>query len=115
MTKKYFVAVSKSGRTMGSQFIAPLRKSGVLSFVVITTGAPVQRFSTVYTGVDLTPEIVFAKMIDSGLVIESVQQTLSDLRVLLERSKSSKLGHVYEPDPAGPEFNFRCLGKPPSD
>ncbi|MEM9346817.1 MAG: hypothetical protein AAGB26_09395 [Planctomycetota bacterium] len=110
MTKKYFEAVSPNGKK-SPQFIAPLRKSGALTFVSMKTAEAVSKFVTVYTGVDLTPNEVFARMVDCGLVIESVEQTLSDITALLECAKASKLGHMYEASPSEPEFEFKCLGK----
>ena len=110
MTKKYFVAASSEGHNE-ADFIVPVRKFGDLSFASIKTREPVSRFRTVYTGIDLTPAIVFAKMVDSGFAFESVEQTLSDLKTLLERSRDAKLGYVYEADQSRADFEFSCLGK----
>lgn len=110
MTKKYFVSVSADPEK--AHFIAPVRTCGVLSFASITTREPVSRFRTVFTGVDLTPAIVFAQMVEAGFAFESVEETLSDLGKLLERSKEAKLGVIYEADQSRPDFDFKCLGGP---
>lgn len=110
MTKKYFVSISTDGGEE-PHFIAPVRKSGALSFASMETREPVTRFRAVYTGVDLTPSMVFAKMVEAGFAFESVERTLGDLAALLERSRDAKLGDVYEADRSRPDFDFRCLGK----
>jgi hypothetical protein len=108
MTKKYFEGHDPEAPKKNIGFIAPVRVRGKLVFQSIKSKKEVTQFVLVYTGVDLTPKIVFQKMVDSGFVFESVDKTLEDIGQLLIIAKTSKLGHVYKQDPDS-EFEFECL------
>jgi hypothetical protein len=110
MTKKYFEGYDSNNPRKKFGFIAPVRASGTLVYQSIKKKVHVDHFVLVYTGVDLTPETVFQKMVDSGFVFESVDRTLGDIDKLLGEARKSKLGHVYKVKP-DVEFDFECLGK----
>ncbi|MBC2606305.1 hypothetical protein H5P27_09615 [Pelagicoccus albus] len=109
MTKKYFIATTGEKRPRGSDFVLPHRLEGGLNLVSTKNGKKIERFMTVFTGVDLTPQKILKKMIDSGLKIESVDQALEDCTRILEKAKESKIGYIYSTEDS--EFAFRCEGK----
>ncbi|HHP7236479.1 MAG TPA: hypothetical protein ACFCUC_17740 [Desulfobacterales bacterium] len=110
MTKKYFEGYAPEVPKKNIGFIAPVRVDGNLVFQSIKSKKDVSQFVLVYTGVDLTSEIVFQKMVDGGFVFESVKKTLDDIDTLLKIAKASKIGHVYKQN-SHTEFDFECLGR----
>jgi len=110
MTKKYFQAIDPKTNKAKKGFVVPVRTDGSLRFQSLDNKKEFDQFITVFLGVDLTPEIVFKKMVDSGFKFESVEQTLSDLEQFLVQARSSRIGHIYRTKPDA-EFEFDCLGK----
>ena len=110
MTKKFFQPIDPKTNKAKKGFVVPVRSDGSLRFQSLENGNEFDQFMTVFTGVDLTPEIVFSKMVDKGFKFESVEQTLADLEQFLTQAKASKIGHVYRVKPDS-EFEFDCLGK----
>ena len=64
--KKYFQPVDPKTKKAKKGFVVPVRENGQLKFLSLDNGKEFDHFMTVFTGVDLTPQIVFSKMVDNG-------------------------------------------------
>jgi len=98
MSKKALVRFSPNEPERGSSdFLAPIRdEHGAATLASLKSGKASGYGLVVYTGREVAPNDVFAKMVDSGLKIESVEATLADIGDFLEQVSSFKVGDVLE-------------------
>ncbi len=77
-----------------SDFLLPVLVDGSPKFLGLSSGKYYDYGMVVMTGKEVTVNDVFAKLLDSGRKIESVDQTLEYITKYLEFLKSFKIGNV---------------------
>lgn len=84
----------------------------VNSFLEISKGKEWFAGMVVYTGIEITKHDVFAKIVDSGKKIKSVNDLLVNLEEYLNQITLFKIGDIVGIKPAGNGFELIKLKKP---
>ena len=74
-----------------SEFLFPNRNSGTIALCSIKNNAPSEFGLVVYTGRDLSSADLFARIIETGHVIKSVEQMMCDLKIFLIEIKNPSM------------------------
>ena len=111
MSKKYFVGYDPEKPKRKLDFVVPIRINGKLNFVLIDKKKNIDHFMIVYTGVELTSNDVFKKMVDAGFKIENVDKTIEDITNFLTSAKNGKLGYYFKNLDDNESISLECLGK----
>ena len=96
-TKKLLVAFNPDKPTAkSSDFLLPIFVDGTPKFLGLSSGKHFDYGMVVMTGKDVTVNDVFAKLVDSGRKIESVDQTLESITMYLQLLKDFKISNVLK-------------------
>lgn len=99
MTKKCLVAFDPDKpQTKSSDFLCPVVNGGSLNLLGLKTRKIHAMGLVVFTGKDLSPNDVFAKLVDTGRKIESVDGALKDISEYLEALSAQRIGDVVTID-----------------
>lgn len=98
MTKKMLVPFSmKKGSPVGKSFVVPIHDGDRPVFVSLSGLKPVEFGSVVYVGRDVSPEDVFAKIVETGAkVLPSVDGQMAMIRDYLDYLPTLKIGDVVK-------------------
>lgn len=96
MSKKALVRFDPKKPEKGSSdFLAPIRnESGGIVLASLMNGKVAKYGLVIFTGRTVTSNDVFAKLVDSGKKIISVDETLADLDAYVEQLGSFSIGNV---------------------
>lgn len=98
MSKKMVVRFDpKNPKKASSDFLAPFRdESGNVYLASLKNARNASFGLVVYTGREITCNDVFAKLVDSGMKIESVEEKQTDIQSFLTQIAQFKIGDVIE-------------------
>ena len=95
MTKKCLVAFDPDKpQAKSSDFLCPVVNDGNLSLFGLKTKKVHEMGMVVYTGKDLSPNDVFARLVDTGRKITSVDNVLKTISDYLEALRIQRIGDV---------------------
>jgi len=116
-TKKLLVPFDAARpRSNAEGYLIPSIVDGQYVLVELTKGRPHAYGLTVYVGRAVTENDLFARMVDSGAKISSVDETLSRLRRYVEKVQSLHIGNVVRVRISGEEsiFELDVVARTPS-
>lgn len=94
-TKKCLVAFDpKSPESRSSDFLAPVWDGDTPRFLGLDSGKFWEYGRVVFVGQDITVNDVFARLVDSGHKIPSVEKTLTDIGAYLGMVKERRIDDV---------------------
>jgi len=94
-TKKLLVAFNpEQPKTPSSDFLIPFQAEGRTILYGMKSGHEHMYGLMIYVGRAITENDLFAKLVDSGTKIESVDETVSLLRQYIEKLQSLHIGNV---------------------
>lgn len=94
-TKKFPVSVSYAEfNTNSSEFIVPIITGEGCCFIGIKSGKKYSYGAVSYIGKEISEKEVFAKLVDSGRKIESVDQALAMLTAYIQQLQGFKIGNI---------------------
>lgn len=94
-TKKLLVAFNpERPKNSSSDFLIPFQTEGRTIFLGLKSGREHTYGLMIYLGRAITENDLFAKLVDSGTKIASVNETVSILRQYIERLQSLRVGNV---------------------
>ncbi len=98
MSKKSIVRFDpKKPEKQSSDFIAPIRdENGNVSLASLKNGKRSDFGLVTFSGRTVTSDDIFAKLVDSGIKITSLDDTLADLRAFVDQLGSFNIGNVLE-------------------
>lgn len=110
MSKKALVKFDKNRPDKkNSDFVAPIEtKEGIFELVSLKNGMAAKYGLVVYTGATIDENEIFAKLVDSGQKIHSVQRVLFNFRAFVEKLDQLKIGDVVEIN-TNNEQNFELI------
>ncbi len=110
-TKKLLVAYDPSQPHPASgNFVVPISDSTGLFFLGLKSKKRYEQGQVVYIGKGITVNDVFAKLVDSGRKIESVEATVKALEAYLRMLQDYKIGNILRIEPiAEQECGFRLV------
>jgi hypothetical protein len=108
-TKKILVAFDPDRpQSRSSDFAVPVAGPGGVQLVGIRSGKPVAQGVIVFLGREVTVNDVFARLVDSGQRIESVEAAVKLLGDYLTMLQEHKIGNVIALEPVeGEAAGFR--------
>ena len=87
----------KNPEGSSSEFLIPTRlDNGEMAFTSLKSERISEYGLVIFTGRDLAPEDVFAKLVDSGKRVLSVEKTMADINAFLEDIALHKVGSVLK-------------------
>jgi len=96
-TKKLLVAFDPTRpNTQSKDFIVPLMKKNLPIFLGLTSGKEHTQGVVVYIGRSVSETDLFAKLVDSGAKISSVDDTLACLREYVSKLCDLRIGNVVQ-------------------
>ncbi len=110
-TKKLLVAYEPSQPHPASgNFVVPISDSTGLFFLGLKNTKRYEQGQMVYVGKAITVNKVFAKLVDSGRTIESVEFTMKALEAYLRMLQDYRIGNILRIEPtAEHECGFRLV------
>lgn len=110
-TKKLLVAYEPSKPHPASgNFVVPISDSTGLFFLGLKNTKRYEQGQMVYVGKTITVNNVFAKLVDSGRTIESVEYTMKALEAYLRMLQDYRIGNILRIEPtAEHECGFRLV------
>ncbi len=110
-TKKLLVTFDQAKPDGGAgDFLVPVREEGRPRFVGLRSGKAADLGRMVFVGKEVTVNDLFAKLVDSGHKVGSVDQTVGMLGDYLEMLQEHKIGNVIEIQAvAGGTSRFRLV------
>lgn len=94
-TKKILVAFDPiRPRAQSGDFAVPVSVDGSVCLVGLSSGKPLSQGMMVFLGREITVNDVFAKIVDSGRKIASVDQTVKMIGDYLTMLQEHKIGNV---------------------
>ncbi len=94
-TKKLLVAFDPSkAQSQSSDFVVPVKAEGRTRFYGLKSGVVQSLGMMVYVGRSVTENDLFAKLVDTGAKVESVDETLAQLRQYIEALQDLRIGNV---------------------
>lgn len=103
-TKKLPVSISYGTyQAKSHEFLIPPLTDGVGEFQGLMSGKPFLYGAVSYLGKDITVNDVFAKLVDSGRRIESVERTVAALESYLRMLQDFKIGNILAVEPCSEE------------
>jgi hypothetical protein len=94
-TKKLPVSISYGKyQAKSHEFLIPPLTNGVGEFQGLISGKPFLYGALSYLGKDITVNDLFAKLVDSGRKIESVERTVAVLQSYLRMLQDYKIGNI---------------------
>jgi hypothetical protein len=107
-TKKLLVAFDPSDPDAGAgDFVVPVSEEGQISFVGLRSKKPSALGRMVYVGKDITVNDLFAKLVDSGRKIPSVNQTIKMLTDYVITLQEHKIGNILSVETTAPPDGFQ--------
>lgn len=117
-TKKILVAFDPARpKAQSGDFAVPISVEGTVRLVGLSSGKPVSQGMMVFLGREITANDVFAKLVDTGRKIASVDQTVKMIGDYLAMLQEHKIGNIValEAAPDSPEgFRLVKLANSPS-
>ena len=118
-TKKMLVAFDLARPdSQTSDFLIPWNRDGQRVFLGLKSGKEIALGRMVFIGRSITESDLFAKLVDSGAVIENVDETLALLRSYLDGLQSLKIGNVAQilsvVQGNGPDVELELIANTPS-
>lgn len=117
-TKKILVAFDPARpQSRSSDFAVPVAGPGGVQLVGIQSGKPVAQGVMVFLGREVAVNDVFARLVDSGRRIESVDATVKLLGDYLTMLQEHKIGNVIALEPVegeGAGFRLTKVANTPS-
>jgi len=104
-TKKCLVAFDpKTPHARSSDFLVPVWDGEVPKFFGIDSGKLWPLGRVVFVGQEITVNDIFAKLVDSGRRIESVDRVLKEIEAYISMVEDQRIGSVLElrADPSAP-------------
>ena len=99
MTKKNLVAFDPSKpEAKSADFLAPVVESGRIVLFGLKSQKIQSMGLVVFSGKELSPNDVFARIVDTGRQIESVDTLLADISEYLAALKNQRIGDVVTID-----------------
>jgi hypothetical protein len=94
-TKTLLVTFNPSNPDAGAgDFVVPVLEDGRVFFVGMRSKKPSELGRMVYVGKDVTVNDLFAKLVDSGRKVPSVEQTLKMLTAYVVMLQEHKVGNI---------------------
>ncbi len=108
-TKKILVAFDPARpQSRSSDFVVPVAVLGGVQLVGVQSGKPAAQGVMVFLGREVTVNDIFARLVDSGRRIESVEVAVKLLGDYLTMLQEHKIGNVIALEPAeGEAAGFR--------
>jgi hypothetical protein len=118
-TKKMLVAFDlEKPDAQSSDFLIPWSRSGKQVFVGLKSGNESALGMMVFIGRAVTENDLFAKLVDSGAVIDDVDATFALLRSYIEQLRALKIGNVARirstDQVNGPDVELELVANTPS-
>jgi len=117
-TKKILVAYDPSKPEVpSSDFLAPVLEESYPRFLGLRSRKVILAGMMVYLGRDVTVNDLFAKLVDTGCRIESVDQTLKNIEAYLRMLQEYRIGNILAIEPSAAEpcgFQLRKLANTPA-
>lgn len=117
-TKKLLVAFDPARpKSQSSDFLIPFQTEGRTILYGVKSESEQTHGLMVYLGRAITENDLFAKLVDSGAKIESVDDTLTHLRQYLEKLQSLRIGNVVRlqvGQDAGDGFELELVANSPA-
>ena len=117
-TKKTLVAFDPARpKGQSSDFLVPFQTEGRIVLYGVKSGSEQAHGLMVYLGRAITENDLFAKLVDSGVKIDSVDETLTRLRRYLEMLQSLRIGNVVRlqvGQEASGDFELELVAKSPA-
>lgn len=116
-TRKLPVSISHGEyNTNVNEFLVPSAESGYTMFYGIKSLKQFPFGAVSYLGTDVSTNEVFAKLVDSGYVFNSVHSTLSMIDTYIRMLQSFRIGNVIaiEASPTDGGFRLKLVAKSPS-
>jgi len=99
MTKKFLVAFDpETPQTKSSDFVVPVVESGRVVLFGLKSKRVQPMGLVVFTGKELSPNDVFARLVDTGRPVESFAAALKDISEYLTALKEQRVGDVVAVD-----------------
>ena len=116
MTKKSLVQFDPENPTRpSSDFLVPTREGGS-SVLLGSASHRVSRLGlVVYVGRELTAQDLFARLVETGRAIDSVDAALADCASFLDQVSSLRIGQVVQTEDRAESGEFRLVTVPKSD
>ena len=94
-------------------FLCPMVEGEEAFFINIDTGEEWEQGLVVFIGEEITEADLFARIVDEGYEIESVQELVELLKVYIGEMGQLKVGNIVaiEPDSLDPGFRLRKLAE----
>lgn len=109
-TKKLLVAFDPSDSGGGAgDFVVPVPETGRVSFVGLRSRRLSVYGRMVYVGKDITVNDLFARLVDSGRKIPSVEQTVRMLQDYVVSLQQHKIGNIVSVETTCPPDGFRLI------
>lgn len=106
-------------RTRSGDFVVPIHDGAAVTLIGLDSGKRCQQGKMVFLGEDITMNDVFAKLVDSGQKIESVERTLKMLEHYLQSLQDFKIGNIIGIEPSSDEpcgFRLKKVAeRPPTE
>ena len=116
-TKKLLVAfVPERPKNQSSDFLIPFHTEGRTILYGLKSGSEQTHGLMIYLGRAITENDLFAKLVDSGVKIDNVNETVERLRQYLERLQSFSIGNVLRlrVEEGSGSFELELVAKTPS-
>lgn len=114
-TKKLIVRFDVNEKEpFSGDFLIPRFEDGVAIFRGMKSGEIGEYGMVVYIGKDVNENDLFARLVDSGVRIPIVDETLSLLAKFLDAMKTVKIGNVVELELSDGEVKLTVAAKSPS-
>ena len=115
-SKKVLVAFDpEKPEKSSSDFLVPIRgESGELEFLGTKSGKAVPYGMVILTSRAVTENDLFAKLVDTGKKVPSVEDTLATLCSFLEAMKTVKIGNVVTVAASDDGVSFNVASNTPS-
>jgi len=113
-TKKMLVTFDPDRPTKSSSdFLVPMLRGGRVCLWGTRSKKPQEYGLVVFTGRKVGPPDIFAKLVDGGLTIPSVDEQVEVIEAYIAAMKSTKIGQVCRVPPDGVEMAAFELEKTP--
>lgn len=94
-TKKLLVAFDTSNpNATSSDFLMPVVDEGSPQFIGVKSCKPADLGMMVYIGRDVTTNDLFAKLVDTGMKVASVDRTIKGIEAYLRMLQDYKIGNI---------------------
>lgn len=106
-SKKLLAAYGKEQEPGSAEFLIPWFEDGEVNLIGVNTGKVYSSGLVVYLGREITENDVFAKLVDAGRTIPSVDRVLAGISRYFELLQGQKVGATVSISSEPVDFSFR--------